>query len=276
MRNLPFAHEGETSTTSMERIVKRSLLALSLALSGTLALLPEPAAAASDDGVVERVVVRNRKHSLWNKVEVSPMVGLSITNRMTEQYNFQLGLAYNFSEHFAIEARPGYALGGPSSIAKEAQQGIIDGPIDHFNRSEFEDLWRLEWSALLLPRWTPIYGKINLATELPIHFQAYLTAGAGMVGLTYDAVVYMQAGQNFLSEQRQSFAIAGGAGMRFFVTEAVSLRLELFDIAYPDEYRADINRENAAREVGDPQEGVVTSAGLTNVLFFNAGISATF
>ncbi len=28
-------------------------------------------------------------------------------------------------------------------------------------------------------RWQPIYGKINLIAELPVHFQLYLWAGGG-------------------------------------------------------------------------------------------------
>lgn len=265
----------------MDRIVKRILPTLSLTLLSAFVAVPFAAQADEGEGVVERVVVRNRKYSVQNRIEASPMVGLSMTNRMTEQYNFQLGIAYNFSETLALELRPGFAMGGLTSIGKQARTDIPPVDADPHPRSEFQDLWRLEWSALVMPRWTPIYGKINLATELPIHFQAYLTAGAGVVGLTYDSIVYCQAGcsgdDSFISEQRQSFAIAGGAGLRIFLSELLSLRLEIYDLAYPDEYRVDIRRVEARKEAsGPPQEGDVTSAGLSNVLFFNAGISATF
>lgn len=265
----------------MDRIVKRILPTLSLTLLSALAAVPLTAQAEEGEGVVERVVVRNRKYSVQNRIEASPMVGLSMTNRMTEQYNFQLGIAYNFSETLALELRPGFAMGGLTSIGKQARTDLPTIDQDPSPRSEFQDLWRLEWSALVMPRWTPIYGKINLATELPIHFQAYLTAGAGVVGLTYDSIVYQQSGDgdaSYLSEQRQSFAIAGGAGLRIFLNELLSLRLEIYDLAYPDEYRSQIDRRTARNEADGsaPQQGAVTSAGLSNVLFFNAGISATF
>ncbi|AKU90562.1 hypothetical protein AKJ08_0949 [Vulgatibacter incomptus] len=273
--------------------MNRSLLSLLTALLAVAVVAPDLARA---DDVVEKVVVRNRKHRVMDALELSPSVGFSVTNRLTSQTNFQLGIAYNFSETFALEARGGYALGGLTSVGDDARASRKTNPFTTNEKlvDEFQDLWRLQWQALLMPRWTPIYGKINLATELPIHFQAYLTAGGGAVGLTQDSVLYCQQSLSgseesaktgfadvcpgFANETRADWAIAGGGGFRFFVTDSVLLRMEIFDIAYPDTYRKGIDRGRAAREVmgAAPQEGTVTSAGLTNVLFFNLGASVVF
>jgi len=275
----------------MERCVNRSLLSFLAILLVTLVAAPELARA---DDVVERVVVRNRKHTSLGTFEVNPMVGFSVTSRMTNQTNFQLGLAYNFAEQWGIEARGGFALTGLTSVGEQARQGVMDanpfqptagGPPD-----EFQDLWRLQWQALVMPRWTPIYGKLNLVTEVPIHFQAYLTLGGGAVGLQSESVVYCQNGvsdpdvsrsstcQGYLEESRTTWAAAVGAGFRFFIFDDLALRLEVFDIAYPDEYRKGIDRRLAEREApgSEPQQGTLTSAGLTNVLFFNLGASYAF
>src|SRR5690606_22941984 len=152
---------------------------------------------------------------------------------------------------WALDVRGGYALGGLTSVGEEArtrrQQFMAVEPVD-----EFQDLWRMTWQALVMPRWSPIYGKLNVVTELPIHFQAYLTAGGGRGGLEGESVVYSQAGNpdaidcsGVVKGQRQSFVVAAGLGCRFFVTGGVGLRLELLDMMYPDQYRAGVDLRNA-------------------------------
>lgn len=264
------------------RSINRSLLPLLVTLLGGALAAPEIAHAQRDDEIIERVVVRNRKHSVWNTLELSPSVGLSLINRMTQQYNFQLGVGYNFSEEWGLDVRGGWAIGDLTSVGTSArarrQASLEVGEID-----EFKDLWTMTWQAMLMPRWSPIYGKLNIVTELPIHFQAYLTAGGGMVGLEAESIVYCQAGgasecTGFLKEERQSFAVAAGLGFRFFVTEGVGIRLELLDMMYPDEHRRNIRMQDAVAEApgSEPREGTVTSAGLTNVLFFNVGATLNF
>ncbi|HWV38336.1 MAG TPA: outer membrane beta-barrel domain-containing protein, partial [Vulgatibacter sp.] len=70
----------------MERIPNRSLISFLAVLLASVTLAPT-AAGAADDGVVERVVVRNRQFRTEGAFEVSPMVGFSVTNRMTSTTN---------------------------------------------------------------------------------------------------------------------------------------------------------------------------------------------
>jgi outer membrane beta-barrel protein len=161
---------------------------------------------------------------------------------------------------------------------------VASSPID-----DFQDMWMMEWQALLMPRWTPIYGKLNLVTELPIHFQAYLTAGGGAVGLARESVAYCQNGagadgsgrgsecRSYLEESKATWAASAGGGLRIFLSDLVLLRLELFDIVYPDEYRTGLSRRDAEQEQpgSEPQSGKVET-GLTNVLMFNVGASVVF
>lgn len=265
----------------MDKFIIRSMLPLLVTLLvGTLAV-PETAF-ANDEEIIERVVVRNRKHSVWNSLEISPTVGLSVVNRMTQQYNFQLGIGYNFTEQWGLDVRGGWALSDLTSVGTEARANR-EGKTDVEAVDEFQDLWRLQWQALLMPRWSPIYGKLNIVTELPIHFQAYLTAGGGAVGLMQESVVYCQTGGgpecSYLEEERQTFAVAAGLGLRFFVSEHIGLKLEFLDMMYPDQHRTGISdRDARAQQPGTKEnlEGTVTSAGLTNVLFFNVGATLNF
>ena len=283
----------------MERLVNRSLLTILATLLVAAGVVPDFARA---DDVVERVVVRNRKYTTWQKFEVTPTVGFSLSNRLTNHTNFQLGLAYNFSETWALELRPGFALSSITDVGEQARDKVYaTDPTQPGERNretdDFQDMWRMEWQALLMPRWTPIYGKLNLVTELPIHFQAYLTAGGGAVGLTHESAVYCQNslalpaegepanrpgqcggnGNGYLSDSRATWAAAVGGGFRFFLSDLVLLRLELFDMVYPDEYRVGIRRAEAEQEApGSPAESGSVETGLTNVLMFNVGASVVF
>jgi outer membrane beta-barrel protein len=269
----------------MERLVKRSLLTTLATLLVAAVVAPDYARA---DDVVERVVVRNRKYTTWQKFEVTPTVGFSLTSRLTSNMNFQLGLAYNFSEIFALELRPGFNLGSLTEVGEDARDRIFSkGAVGEIESTvdDFPDMWTMEWQALLMPRWTPIYGKLNLVTELPIHFQAYLTAGGGAVGLARESIAYCQTGganppecgDGYHDETKTTWLAAGGGGMRFFVSDMVLLRLELLDFIHPDEYRTGFVLQDARREPpgSKPQQGSIET-GLTNVLMFNLGASVLF
>lgn len=260
-------------------ILRGILTALSLASLALPAL-----ASAETEGKVEKVVVRNRIHHSQGKWEVNPGVGFSLSNQMTEHINFELGLAYNIWETFALELRGGYAMSGLSSVAEQVQEQFrnpVQAPDEPGRENllkDFKDLWQLQWSALVLPRWQPIYGKVNLVTELPVHFQLYLTAGGGMVGLHRESTLYYQGGQ-FLEEDRQSFAIAGGGGMRFWLADWAMFKVELLDIAYPDQYLEQVSRYQASLEApgAEPLAGQeAASPGWTNLLFINVGTSFQF
>ena len=263
-------------------ILRGIITALSLASLALPAL-----ASAETEGKVEKVVVRNRVHHSQGMWEVNPGIGFSLSNQMTEHTNFELGLAYNIWETFALELRGGYALGGLSSTGKQVQDQYKVATIDpppadrdaEVLAADFADLWQLQWQALVLPRWQPIYGKLNLVTELPVHFQVYLTAGGGMVGLHRESNVYRQANLEFLEQDKMSPAFAGGGGMRFWMSDWAILKIELLDISFPDEYRERISRWDASQEQGgtDPQAGTAAaSPGLTNLLFLNIGTSFQF
>lgn len=264
------------------RSFNRTLLPILAILLGGSVVVPETARAQESDEIIERIVVRNRKHSVWNTVEIAPTVGVSLVNRMTQQLNLQLGVGFNFSEEWGLDVRGGWTFGDLTSVGKAAQQHrqskteleLVD---------EFQDLWRLKWHAMLMPRWSPIYGKLNLLTELPLHFQAYVTAGGGLAGLEMESVVYCQSGgadncDGFVVEERQSFLIAAGLGFRFFVAQGFGLRIELMDVMYPDERRTGFDMRAAlAEQPGTPPgEGTITASGLTNVLFLNVGATVNF
>jgi len=259
-------------------------------------LLPVAAQAAEP----EKVVVRNRKFTADGKFEASVNVGLSLATYLTDHTNLQASVAYNLTENWALELGGGYALSRHTSVARQASDTIVKDSPERASKvvDDFSDLWQMTWSATAALRWTPLYGKINVAAELPVHFQFYLLLGGGAGGMQRDSLVYCIGSRPSsgavscgygeedalrpLHQEEVKPIILGGFGMKFFVTQWLGLRLEVRDEAFPDSFREDINRAEAERDTSAadgaaPTQGVeAASPGFTHLVFAQVGFVFTF
>jgi outer membrane beta-barrel protein len=110
--------------------------------------------------------------------------------------------------------------------------------------SELTNATQLRAGALAMARVAPIYGKLNLAGELPVHFQAFLTFGAGAASLRHESVnlcavagsAPCQAGQFQTSDAVKPLLDFGG-GMRFWIGQHASVEAQVRAHAYPDSYK---------------------------------------
>ncbi|MBI5547856.1 MAG: outer membrane beta-barrel domain-containing protein [Deltaproteobacteria bacterium] len=276
-------------------VIARALMLVALA-----AVVVAPLSAHSAEP--EKVVVRNRKFSSDGKFEASVNVGFSVANYLTSHYNLVGSGAYNLTENWALQVEGGYALSGHTSVAQAASDTIVK---DNPNRSakevdDFSDLWQMTWNVTGAVRWTPIYGKINVAAELPVHFQFYLLLGGGAGGMTRDSLVYCVGARpasgtvtcvtdpqeptelKALHESAVKPVLLGGFGMKLFITQWAGLRLEVRDMAFPDSFREDINRalaegDSAVLDGNSATQGVnAASPGFTHLVFAQVGAVFTF
>src|SRR5580700_379406 len=133
----------------------------------------------------ENVVVRNRLYSPAGSVELGVDVGASIIERLISNTNLQAVGAYNFTNEWAIEALVGYAISGHTSIADQVTSEVASKDVNTTPQvDDFSGLWEIKWNAVVGARWAPIYGKLSLSSEIPVHFQAYLLGGGGAAGLS--------------------------------------------------------------------------------------------
>ncbi|HCF60678.1 MAG TPA: hypothetical protein DFS52_22090 [Myxococcales bacterium] len=281
--------------------MKSTLRALTLLAVGAM-LAPASALCAEP----EKVVVRNRLFVNEGKFEATASAGLSLVNYLTSHTNFTAGLAYNLTEQWAVEFAGGWALSSQTNVAEAASNEVVQSNPASQQKTvdDFEDLWQMTWNVGLAARWSPIYGKMNVAAELPVHFNAYLLAGGGLGGMERDSLVYCigevadshrklascrpdGSGDYPLAPLHSSQIkpmFIGGLGFRFFVNQWAGLRLEVRDVMFPDSYRVDIARaaaekDVAARDAGDEaatQGQAASSPGLTHLIFFNIGATFSF
>ncbi len=59
-------------------------------------------------------------------------------------------------------------------------------------------------------RWQPIYGKVGVFAEIPIHFQAYIFAGAGAGLFNRTSVVLCNQAPPFPTPPSTGFSICDG------------------------------------------------------------------
>jgi outer membrane beta-barrel protein len=191
-------------------------------LATAAALLLSSAALAAEE-VIEKVVVKNRLFTLDGKKELGVTVGTSLLPMMTDHNNVNVHAAYNVSEQLAVELRAGYAFSRQTPLATGIAARFVSTSIA--TATDFSGLWEMKENAVAGLRWAPVYGKISLMSEVPVHFQAFAWLGGGPVHLNRTSVVICTSGTagactGFLTEDRLAPVASGAVGARFFIGPA--------------------------------------------------------
>jgi outer membrane beta-barrel protein len=234
----------------------------------------------------ENVVVRNRLYNPEGTFELGVEVSSTIVQQMVSHTNIQAIGAYNFNREWAAEVLVGYAVSGLTDIANQVSSQISSvTPAQTPTINDFSNMWQMKFNAVADARWAPIYGKLSLSAEIPVHFQAYLVAGGGVASLQRTSVAYClsPAGTDAnndsicpdpLVENRVAPVAQFGGGLRFFIGPHVALRLEVRDYAFTDQYNVNIQRAEA--EAGSTTAGTPASAGIEQLVFMTAGLTYIF
>lgn len=273
-----------------------------LTLLGCLVVLSSGSAFAEDEQegeeLVEKVAVRNRLFTVANKFELGGNFGLTLLPKLTEHYNLNLSVAYNFTDWLGLEARGGYAFARLTSLAEQIQE---DPAASMSRLADAADLWQMTGHGVLGLRFQPIYGKLSLLAELPVHFQLYVWAGGGVVALRKESVVlcpdkpacdaYLQDrvgpspfttsdpnDARFEHMNKISPLVSLALGFRFFIGNEAnhSIKIEARSWHFLDSYLVDITRANVS--VANPTGGgsLSPNAGITNLVQLDLGYAFIF
>jgi outer membrane beta-barrel protein len=239
--------------------------------------------AQEEEEIVEKVAVRNRLFSVEGKWELGANVGFSLLSRLTDHYNLNLSVAWNPKDWLGLEIRGGYAISRHTSLADQIQTDFFaNNTISRAN--DAADLWELTGHGVFGLRFQPIYGKINLMSELPIHFQFYLWLGGGVSGLTRESMVICpdraaclayfddpSLATPFATETKVSPLVSVALGFRFFLPfSGHSVKIEVRDWSYLDSYLVNIDRATGTGGTPAP------NAGITNLVQLDLGYAFIF
>jgi outer membrane beta-barrel protein len=244
-----------------------------------------------DAALVEKVAVRNRIFNVAGRWELGGNVGFTLLSRLTDTYNLNVSGAYNITDWLGVELRGGYAISGLTSLAKQIQSDFaINSSISTAN--DMADLWQMTANAVVGARFQPIYGKINLVAELPIHFQFYVWAGGGFGVFRHQslALCVEKSGttcNSYLTETKGGPLVSVALGFRFFFATSApipgekavgqhSIKFEARDYSYLDSYYVNVVRADAT--ASNPTAGgrLSPNAGITNLAQFDIGYSYIF
>ena len=244
-------------------------------------------AAEAERGALENVVVRNRLHLLQGKFEVSVVAGLSLVNRLTEHYDFNLGVAYNLTEAWALEARGGYALSGQTALARQVGSSLLSrAPSGDAAQAvvvnDLSGLWEMKANGVVGARWAPLYGKISLLAAASVHYQAYVWAGLGGASFHRRSLVYCRAVVDraagtcgdWLSADRATVLGSGAFGLRFFTGQHGALTLEMRNYIFGDRFLVKVDR--SVSEAGGTTGTLSPRPGLINLVLLNVGYTVIF
>jgi outer membrane beta-barrel protein len=206
--------------------------ARALALALLLGALAAPGAARAAKGDAFEGKIEPISGQLYEKrhrLELTPSGQLSMNDSFFTKYFGGLSATWHLTEFLAVSASwAGGATGTTgSAVVCPANQGCVKaGP-----GALAQVPGRIRSIAGLELGWTPVYGKLNVLAQQVVHFDLGLRIGADFI--TADRVLAAdQVAAGVTASSKGSPGAHLGLGARFFLTEALAVRLEVKDYLY--------------------------------------------
>ncbi|HEX4382153.1 MAG TPA: outer membrane beta-barrel domain-containing protein [Myxococcales bacterium] len=209
--------------------------------------------AAHAEGVVygpdgAPTVVQHKLHTMTSKWEIGLSVGTVLNTALVNSDGLLLDVSWHPNEWLDFG---GQLLGNLTSLSQLSDN--VRAELCHTttscrtatpHRDELTNNNQLRLGAFAMGRLAPIYGKFNLASELPVHFQAYLLGGVGGAAVRRESVnLCAQPGTDVCTSYQtvDQFKPAGefGGGFRFYLGQSWSIRTEVRAWLFGSSYKID-------------------------------------
>jgi len=152
------------------------------------------------------------KHELYGAVGVLPM------DAMYKGVTFGGGYTYHFSHHFAWEAVQFLYSANIDTGLKKDLENSFDATPESFREVQF-----LVNSNVVF---VPLYGKMSWLNRNVVQMELYLTAGPGIAKYKeYE----LRGADTYTEEGKYYFSGNFGLGLRFFINQRFSVRLDMRD-----------------------------------------------
>ena len=218
-------------------------------------------------------VVQRKLHTMTSRWEVALHGTVSLNTALVDHYGGLLSVSYHPNEWFdaGVDGFANYTAfsslvdGGPQSIRPQLPPRADANNGTANKGDEFANASQLRFGALAMARVAPVYGKLEFASELKIHLQAYLLLGAG-AGLLHNESINLCASAGKTACRAGGFQVADsvkplgefGAGMRFYLGSAWSVSAEVRAFLFPAELKQGADLTNPASGTPTTYLGWVT------------------
>lgn len=227
-------------------------------------------------------VVQRKLYTVTGRWEAVALFDVALNTALVNQLGGVVGVAYHPNEWLDVGAEALLNYTALSTLARNVRtfsRARTPSPnhcaAEPFPgcKDEFANDNQLRYGGFAVARFAPIYGKFNLASEVSVHFQAYLLGGAGIASVHRESVnLCADPGTATCQTYQRSDATrpAGevGGGFRFYVGHRFSLRTEVRGYFFSSSYKQ-------ANDLTDPSTGTPHSY-LAAVATFAGGLSVFF
>ena len=193
------------------------------------ALAAAPARASEADAFENKVPpISGQLYPKAGRFEITAGGSLSVNDPFYSKTFGSLKLTYHLTEFFSAGLT---AAGGVASPTGSTTICTANGGCTAASEVQLRQVpGKIQWMAGAEGAFAPVYGKLNLLAELPVHFDLAILAGADWI--TYQKAV--DAAEAALGPPGSKSSIGGhvGLGMRFFFAGFMGLRFEVRDYIY--------------------------------------------
>src|SRR4051812_25666150 len=181
-------------------------------------------------------VVQRKLHTMSSLWEIGISFETTVNTALVTSNGFLVDVSYHPNEWLDVGGELLANLTGLSTLADNVRGDLCRSPPDCRSaaqrRDELKGSEQLRYGTFVVGRLAPIYGKLNLAAELPVHFQAFLLAGAGGAAVHRESVnLCAQPGSLACTSYQATddFRATGvaGLGFRFYLGRRWSLKAGL-------------------------------------------------
>lgn len=217
-------------------------------------------------------VVQRKLYTLTGRWEAGLALQAAMNTALVNQFGALASITYHPNEWFDLGVEGLFDDTGLSTLAQNVRADLR-ARSDTPHKDEFANDNQLRAGAFGIARLAPIYGKFSLASELGVHFQAFVLAGAGVAAVHRESVnLCADPGTSVCQNFQQTDDLKGvgelGLGLRFYLGQRLSLRTEVRGYFFSSSYKSD-------NDLTNPASGTPTSY-LAGILFFDAGLSVLF
>lgn len=200
-------------------------------------------------------LILGNNHPTAGRGEVAVMFSNSIIDRYTSQAGLAVDFNLHFSETFGV-AFTGALLHGSLTSIVAGENGVLGEKVKTRQQEsdpqggdltprlpDFHQVTSYATAALL---WSPLYGKVSIVSEIDLSLQLYAFFGLGINGLRKPDVqrsnnrrgyVVRNADfgdDGFFTDLRAHASV--GAGVRVFLLDWLSLRVEFRTLSFIEEF----------------------------------------
>lgn len=179
----------------------------------------------------EIYVLQNRKFRKDGRLYVGATVAKTLSGAFIDSYGGSARAGYFFSEDWGVE----FAYGKNSGSENDTAKGVSEqGSIPYYRKIDTYT------GAMLM--WSPFYSKINTFNQI-FYFDWMIGLGAANIKTLDNSNKFANTTDNTLSSENL-MGILWNTGLRFYISENWSLRLDFTGLNYKAEKSRDTNTGN--------------------------------